>query len=385
MKPARNIFCGVFIFSFVTQVALRSYYTYLDTSMWADQIKYFLSNDPRVFDYYAAYGHPGTTLVELGCLLNRVFGFSYNNAIIISISTIVAMATAACSAVCFSLHQWSYWWLTTAVILTFNRLSLYSTPPTEAVMPFIVLIVLFTWWVIEKGHIKSGRRFFMLGCIAGLSAATRLDVTLLVCMPMTALIWHKYGHKAILYTSFGVGVSFFLANPFLWFMPVQHLNDLVHKFTLHHNQFNRHEAIRMISFVHASPLAVVSIVWSCILLFQRRIALIIPARIIVVYFCISVFGLIVILSSSFQAIRYLYPLIIVWEILLPLFVFERFTQAQQKETSGLSFPVPASSKIILGFVVCSQFFASRIGFDLIAGVINYCFHLGIEFTIPFNA
>lgn len=383
MTQTQKIFCGTFVFCLVVQIAMRNHYTFLDTAMWADQIKYFIIHDPRVFDYFAAYGHPGTTLVELGSLLN-LLGISYGNAIIICISTLVAGATAACSVLCYLLHKQSYWWLTTAVILSFNRFSLYSTPPTETVMPLIVLIVLVTWWVMEQENTKSGRLFFLLGGIIGLSAATRLDVTLLVSVPMAMLIWYRCGQNAILYLSSGVGISFFLADPFLWFMPVQHLSDLVHKFTLHHDQFDRHQTIKIISFAHACTLAAVTIVWSCILLVQRRLSLVVPTQIIAVYFGLSVIGFVIVLSSTFQAIRYLYPVIIVWEILLPLFVFERYTQTNRNESSGLAFPNPASSRIIVGFVTFSQIFSTRIGFDLIAGIVNYCFHLGIEFGIPFD-
>lgn len=383
-KKARYIFCGIFLFSFVTQLAMRKYYTFLDTAMWADQIKYFSTNDPRVFDYYAAYGHPGTTLIELGSLLNLIFGFSYNNSIIISISTLVAGTTAACSVLCFLLHQRSYWWLTTAIILTFNRLSMYSTPPTEAVMPFIVLTVLATWWTLKLKQIMPEHRLFVLGCVFGLSAATRLDVTLLVCLPMSILVWYRHGQKSTLFLFLGIGVSFFVANPFLWFMPVQHLSDLVHKFTLHHNQFDRRQVIKIINYIHASPSAVVSVIWAYILLCQRRLSPVIPTQLIIVYSSISVIGLIMVVSSKFQAIRYLYPLIIVWEILLPLFVFERFSTSNCLKATSLDFKIPTSTKIIVSFIFLSQFFATRIGFDIISGIINFLFNVEIKFTIPFN-
>lgn len=384
LKRAQYIFYGIFLFSFAVQLAMRKQYIFLDTAMWADQIKYFLTNDPRVFDYYAAYGHPGTTLIVLGSLLNLIFGFSYNTAIIISISTLVAGTTAACSVLCFLLYQRLYWWLTTAIMLTFNRLSMYSTPPTEAVMPFIVLIVLATWWTLEQKHTIPKRRFFILGCIFGLSAATRLDVSLLVCIPMAILIMYRQGQKPALLLSIGVGTSFFLANPFLWFMPLQHLSDLIHKFTLHHNLFDRHQVIETINYMHASPLAIVSVLCAYILLCQRRLSPIIPSQIIIVYSGISVIGLIMVISSTFQAIRYLYPLIIVWEILLPLFVFERFSPSNGLKATILDFKTPISTKVIVCFIFLSQFFATRIGFDVISGIINFIFNVKITFTIPFN-
>ena len=77
-----------------------------------------------------------------------------------------------------------------------------------------------------------------------------------------------------------------------------------------------------------------------------------------------------VLSSTFQAIRYLYPLIIVWEIFLPLFVFDWFEPAGCHESSGSSLPASKSSKFIVGFVILEQLLASSIGVGLLTGVID---------------
>lgn len=62
-------------------------------ALWASQIQYFLTHDSRMFDFYGCYGHPGTTLVELGSLFHILFGFSYSTALALAISILIAMVT----------------------------------------------------------------------------------------------------------------------------------------------------------------------------------------------------------------------------------------------------------------------------------------------------
>jgi hypothetical protein len=184
MKQEWYIFWGVLFYGFLIQLVSRTVYGFGDKTMWARQIQYLLNRDPRQFDLYGAYGHPGTPLVELGSLFHIVFGFSYDNAVTLSMSILIAMAIAVCSVLCSLLYRRSLWWLATAFILLLSRLYILATPPTAIVMPYIVLIVLATWWLWLQQLPSSRKLFFLWGVVVGLATATRLDITLLVSAPM---------------------------------------------------------------------------------------------------------------------------------------------------------------------------------------------------------
>jgi hypothetical protein len=353
-KQAKCIFIGVLLYAFAVQLVIRNSTLFIDKNLWANEIAYFLNHDPRVFDMLGAYGHPGGTLIAVGILFHIFFGLSYSNALIFSVSLLIATTTAACATLCFLLYPGSLWWMATAFILTFSRFYIDATPPTAVVIPFIALAVLTTWWTGLQYDQKSQWKYFIWGIIAGLAAATRLDVSLLVGVPMFVLLWCQNRNRVVLPILAGFVITFFLADPFMWFMPIQHLLDLTRKFMLHHNGFSQPTGINAQQIIQAFALAAICIIWWVALLGLRRSKPIIPNRIMGMFLAVSLFAFVVILSSTFQALRYFYPLIIVWEIFLPLLALETFSPANRQEPSG-SFPSgTVTSWSIIGLAILTQ-------------------------------
>lgn len=357
MKQRIYIFLGVFAYGFfVLQWGVSPSET-LDKFMWANQIQYFLDNDPRLLNFYAAYGHPGTTLVGLGSLLCLSLGISYAQALVLSMSILVAGATAACAVVCARLYPHSLWWIAVTFTLLFSRLHIYSTPPTAVVLPFLVLIVLSTWRLCEQPSARTISSYVLWGVAVGLSTATRVDATLLVSFPMFMVVWWQLGNRVLLPTISATVLSFFAADPFLWYMPAQHLADLVHKFSIHYKEFLSPSKIRPDEWMHAIPLALLSIGWALVHLFKRRQPQLMPVKIMLTLMGVSLLSAIVILSSSYQSIRYFYPVIIIWEVLLPLFMLETFSSAGLRTDSVIRSQVDLFQWVILGTVVMIQLFA----------------------------
>jgi hypothetical protein len=354
MKREKYIFFGVLFFGFVIQLVPRTLFYFGDKSIWADQLRYFLNNDPRMFDFYLAYGHPGTVLLELGIVFHVLLGVSYATAMTLGESILIAAATAACSVLCFLLYRRSLWWLAAACTLLLNRMYMHATEPTAVVMPLVVLIVLATWWLWERQERISKWHCFLLGTVMGLAAASRLDAGVLVSLPMFLLMWHRHGRRIVLPLFAGAGISFFMADPFLWFMPIQHITDLVRKFTLHYTRSypSRVQPFTMdtISFVDAMWLSAVSFAWSLILFRRQRLARILPIPVMIVFFIISAIAMVVVFSSKFQVARYLYPLMMVWEVFLPLFILETLNPTNRRESVEAS---PQRSAISLSVISIS--------------------------------
>ena len=323
--------------------------------MWANQIQYFLNNNPAVFNFHAAYGHPGTTLVGLGSLFHILFGLSFSTSLTLSAALLIAAATAACAALCFLLQPQSLWWFTTGFILTLSRFYIDATPPTAAVMPFITLIVLTSCWLWGKNRSVSRCPYLLWGVILGLSAATRLDVSLLVGMPLFILLSYRSGIRVIVPIFIGGVVSFFIADPFLWFMPVQHVIDLFSKFTLHYSYLGAGRPLLWFEWVQGIPLALIAITWFLILYLRRRLINVIPTQVLLVFLGISLLAVLMLTTSNFQAIRYLYPLIIVWEIFLPLFALQSCPRKNYGQVSFMSGSLDAkTARVILGFIIPTQ-------------------------------
>ena len=313
-----------------------------------------------MFDFYGCYGHPGTTLVELGSLFHVVFGLSYSAALILSMSILIATVTAACSVLCFLLYPQTLWWLSTACILILNRLYISATPPTTVVMPFTVLIVMMIWWLWEHPVLTNRRPYYLWGAIVGLAAATRLDASLLVGTPMFILLWYRHGHKVFVPVLIGFSICFFISDPFLWFMPIRHLADLIYKFTKHYSRFDSSmysATIEPAEMLNAGWLSVISFGWAFALLCYRRLSLIIPVPIMAILSGTSVLGVMVILSSKFQAVRYLFPIIIIWEVFLPLFALKTLEHSNQTSFFKAIIKNSAISSWIIVIVVLTQLLA----------------------------
>jgi len=346
------IYATGFLFAFVFQAWKMSLYLY-DGPMWADQIKFFLTRDPAVFNMRAAYGHPGTTLISLGSLFHIIFGFSYAGSLTLSVALLIAAATAACVVLCYLLQPLSFWWVTTGIILTASRFYFTATPPTAVVLPFITLIVLASCRLIEKNRPYSKWPFFVWGIILGLSASTRLDVSLLVGMPLFMLLIRRHGGRTIMPVVIGTALSFIITDPFLWFMPFQHVIDLSTKFTIHYYGKGSITPIPWSEWVYGSYLAIVSVVWFLYFQIKPHPDHDIYPGVMSTFAALSLLAVIFLLFSKSQYMRYLYPLIMVWEIFLPLFAFQYYPDNHGK-TFSRSVRLAPKTTWIIGITILTQ-------------------------------
>jgi len=361
MTREKRVFLSLFLYGVVFQFATRGAGDLSDTWIWAEQIQFFLERDPRVFDLFGAYGHPGTTLIELGSLFHGFFGVSYIHATMLSMSILIAGATAACATICLSLFPRSIWWLTTAFILLLDRPYFGVTPTTAIVIPLTTLSILTMWWLWVQRLPQPPWRYFLLGAIIGLTAATRLDTALPVGSVMIAIIWYRFGLSKMLAVLAGAVIAIFVFDPFLWFMPIRHLADLIRKFTLHYDTKIIPTGIESAELIRGLALSALSSGWSLVLLVRRRLSRIVPIPVIIGCFIISVFTLAVVLSSSTQSLRYLAPLIVLWEIFLPLLVLETFvpTTDPDRQSNGLS-GIQIPSKTVIGLLILMQVLTSLV-------------------------
>lgn len=103
---------------------------------------------------------------------------------------------------------------------------------------------------ISRAHIEVA--LLPMGRCCRTSGSTRLDASLLIGTPMFMLLWYRHGSRVVLPILTGAGISFFVSDPFLWFMPIQHITDLAQKFTVHYRQ---------IYYTKIEPAAMVNAVW----------------------------------------------------------------------------------------------------------------------------
>ncbi|HEY6839258.1 MAG TPA: hypothetical protein VI389_10980 [Geobacteraceae bacterium] len=353
---ARSIFWKVFLFAFIIQLVRNSIFL-TDHGMWASQLRFFLTNDPRQFNFFAGYGHPGTTLISLGSVFHVLFGVSYSNALTLSLTVIISGATAACAVLCYVLQPQSLWWFTTAFILTLSRFYVKATPPTATVTALTVLVALASCWLWKQDGKVSLWLYFLWGVLLGLSFSTRFDVTILVGAPLLLLLTLRTGARVIGPVLSGGLMGFFVSDPYLWFMPLQHIKDLIHNLLIHSSRnagsYGR-LSISWLEWAHGTFLAAISIALFVYLQARRRLKNSVPPQVLLVLLGCTLVTLTLLIISKVQAMRYMYPLIMSWEVFLPLFALQDCPQTYGDISFKSGRLDPKTATVIMGFIIPTQ-------------------------------
>jgi len=111
-------------------------------------------------------------------------------------------------------------------------------------------------------------------------------------------------------------------DPFMWYMPVRHVWDLVRKFTMHYSEFAVPHSIQWYEWIHAVLFAMIFVVWAGLTLMRKTRTELVPKQILIILLATWGAAVCLLLTSSFQAVRYLYPIVVIAEVLLPLYILE---------------------------------------------------------------
>jgi len=157
---------------------------------------------------------------------------------------------------------------------------------------------------------------------AGLAVATRADIASFFSLFLGGFLFltGTVNLKKMLAVVFGAIMVFVLADPFMWFMPVQHIKDLLVKVVIHYALFvpNLLTPLQVGNF---SVLAFISIAVGAGIVFYKKIPLLLPASLFTTILLMTAVLYNIFLSAKFQDPRYFLPILLVWEILLPFYVF----------------------------------------------------------------
>jgi len=314
------IFLAAFLLSAATLSLLwKDVTSVLDGQMWASQAEYVLEGDSRQFDYLKAYGHPGGPLIESTIAISQLTQKAYKESFIIAFILLNAFVIALCAVVAESIYPRSMWWVGVVGVLATNRLYEGTTPPSILAGVLLTLVVFLSIRLYAKTdpHVVD---YIAWGSALGALGATRADYGALGGLAFGTLLLIRFGwRKAIVPIAVTVA-SFIALNPFMWFMPLQHIQDLVFKFTFHYAVYQPVQLSVMAIFAWCG-LAFVSIAFGVLqCVFQKRAGGIIPLPVMVtlILMTMTLFG--VVLTSDYQAERYFTPMLLIWEALLALFL-----------------------------------------------------------------
>jgi hypothetical protein len=314
----------IFIFSLVIASIIQGFIfvklDIVDLNMWAKQAEYVQTGNPAQFDFLQAYGHPGGPIIEGTIFFHSVFGLSYRNSLLIFMTILNSLAIAGASVLCYFISKNSLWWLTIVAILSSNWLYIFSTPPSIVVSILICLLGLFSLYIYEKKEIKPPA-LALLSILIGLVISTRVDVGAVMVVSFLIFMKPKIIWRQIFFIILGAGLFFILFDPFMWFMPIQHVSDLLFKIIYHYEYFAPSK-ISLFYMFNISTFLLLSIFLSAASLFlKEKNKLPIPPRFIYTLFITTIVLCFIFFTSQYQTPRYFLPIINIWETLLPLLIF----------------------------------------------------------------
>lgn len=329
----------IFVGAFVIVLCLQSYTWFrgmpLDNSMWADQAKYVQVGDPREFNASEAYGHPGGPVI-LSTIGIHTLGFSYTDALIVSLSILDSLLIAAAVVVIYALRKNLWWCAAIIAVLADHRLYItHSTPPSIVASLAVVLLSFYTWWLYEKGNTKRSL-LFVWAALVGFTVATRLDIGCVSAVVFGALLLTRYKFRELLYAVAVAFSTFVVCDPFMWFMPIQHVIDLITKILVHYDGQQVTGTLGWNLLLDISTLTLVSVVCTAnVYVLRTKVQFPINK---IWFYAVCIFSVVwygILLSAQYQAVRYFLPIIMLWECFLPLMLYTLIDKIDFSFTSNI--------------------------------------------------
>lgn len=320
MHPGK-IFLGTLLVSLLTQGWLWHHITFVDKYLWVEHMQHLVQMDNQMFSKQI-YGHPGTPAMDVAILAHWVFGIAWEPALLGSLALLNAVSIAGIATVAYLLKPNSWWWVAAAGMVLTNRLYFSATPPTAVVAPLLTFITLLTWWLYEKGKHTPWRPIIIWAAAMGIAGATRADMSGLFAIGLLIPLVPRLGWKKIIAMIAIAWLVFWAINPFMWWVPVRHVADLLGVMRFHYTEYEAHQ-IPLAGLLLISPLALIGLLLAGSWMFlTSHITQPVPPKFLRWLMFLTAAICVLLFQSRFQANRYFFPLAFVWEAILPLFVLE---------------------------------------------------------------
>jgi len=324
-KLSKYKIVGIFVFALITSfLLLGGFWKFgmVDSNLWGQETEFFLSHNTEEFNFLAGYGHPGGPIIEGAIALHSFINISYEQAAVLCVILLSSIIIAGTCVLCVLLRKNNLWWISTLGILSLNKLYEYATPPTAVAAVSTVLLCLITLYIYENRNEKQFFYLLLWGFVSGFLVATRTDIgvfssiAFMLFLLISGIEWKKIG--LIILEAF---IAFSIFDPFMWFMPFQHIKDLIHKITYHYSDFPVTH-LYFITILSISALSFISIFISLqFLFFRKKISSPLRAPFIVTLIIMTIVLYLILLTSRIQAERYFLPILFIWEVFLPLLLF----------------------------------------------------------------
>lgn len=345
MKRAAAVFGIFFVFSLIVQMLIWSMDSFTDEQLWIGRLNRMAEDvADGSFDQKNYSGHPGTSILLLGAAV-KYLGVRDSISLNISVAFLVSLALGGAMAA-LSLFPVTAWALlgagSTAVL---HPLFVQASPANAVVSAWLMFILITGLWLSAARRAAPGLWIIWGGSI-GLALTAHFSLTLLTAGGLGIFLLAKKGLKYISFSASTALAVWILLDPLLWQAPYLHLGYMLGRIRLHTFELSG-GYLQLSDFFLFAPLALFS--WAVIVLSLRwrQMASFLPRTERLFMVCLTLLVSMILLRSASQSIRYFFPLILFWEMILPVWLLDLARQTRYPTTlSGLS----------IGLIVAGQSF-----------------------------
>lgn len=325
MRVPYGFFLLVFLLGSLAQNMVWRSTRFTDEEQWIMRVTQ-LHDDlaaGKHFDQEHYSEHPGMPVLLIAAAAQGLT-FSTPASLRVGVILLNAFSVAGIASYARLLRPTIPWWLAAAGLLLLHPLY-YQASPTDAVIaPLFVLIFLLILWHWEQRSSTAVSVSLLLGFSIGLALAIRLHVTTLSLLPWFLSLLLAVGLKRVSIILVSTLTGTFALNPLLWYTPAQFLFAA----TIGQVGFFSGTAlavtyqITVYDFLLFAPLALVSFMLALASLFQLPAHSAVCRQFILTMLICTVVICFALMYSALTSLRYLFPLIFLWEAFLPLWLLQ---------------------------------------------------------------
>ena len=331
MKPAATsyLFTGAFLIACLGQGFVFFNVGILDEAFWSAQARDVEAGSPEQYNPARAYGHPGGPVILGTIAVHHLAGISYETALPVFLTLFNSIVIAAIATLCCRLRPDSLWWLPVLGTLSIDKLYAVSTPTSALVGPLLVLLTLLTLritlGILEHGAV-SWWQLASWSLVAGLAVATRFDIGSITNLFLFGVLATTLRRRQLAVLAVAAFAVFVACDPYMWYMPVQHVGDLMGRLLLNYRHSTPASIPATLEPMHVasfSALAFVGMMLSIVgqtKVFPCRPT--IPRQLVLALVPLTVLLYGIYLSARCPAVRYFIPIVFIWQVFLPLQLFD---------------------------------------------------------------
>lgn len=325
MRVPYGLFLLIFLIGLLAQSIVWRSTRFTDEEQWIMRVAQ-LHDDLAVGKYFNQehYSeHPGMPVLLIAAAAHGLT-FSTPTSLRIGVILLNAFSVAGIASYARLLRPTIPWWLAAAGLMLLHPLYYQASPADAVVAPLFVLIFLSILWHWEQRSSTAVSVSLLLGFSIGLALATRLHVIALSLLPWFLSLLLAVGLKRVSLILASTLTGTFVFNPLLWYTPEQFLSAA----TIGQIGFFSGTALQVTYQITVydlllfAPLALVSLMLALASLFKIPALSAVCRQFILTMLICTIVVFSALAYSALTSLRYVFPLIFLWETFLPLWLLQ---------------------------------------------------------------